>query len=302
MMATNEWNIREANASDVPSIAVLLEQFAGYMRQLGDLTELRLDAAALERDGFGTDPAFRGLVAEESGVVVGFLLYHDGYDTDAARRLLFVVDLFVTESARCRGIAAALMRKAREIAAIAGAGQMVWTVDGRNVKARRFYEGIGARYVEGLQLMVFDVEPFSRPDEGNPVDTAPDLGRAHLRVARPTNDLAAVLRFYRDGLGFDVLDEFRDHDGFDGVMVGRRGAAYHLEFTRKSEQSPGGPPSDDDLLVFYLPDEIAWSAAVSRMEKAGYAAVKSSNPYWDEKGRTFEDPDGYRVVLQNAAW
>jgi catechol 2,3-dioxygenase-like lactoylglutathione lyase family enzyme len=160
---------------------------------------------------------------------------------------------------------------------------MVWTVDGRNVKARRFYEGIGARYVEGLQLMVLDVEPFSRPDEGNPVDTAPDLGRVHLRVARPTDDLAAVLRFYRDGLGFDVLDEFRDHDGFDGVMVGRRGAAYHLEFTRKSGPSPGGPPSDDDLLVFYLPDEIAWSAAVSRMEKAGY-------------------PDGYRVVLQNAAW
>ncbi len=27
-----------------------------------------------------------------------------------------------------------------------------------------------------------------------------------------------------------------------------------------------------------------------------------SNPYWDKLGRTFEDPDGYRVVLQNADW
>jgi len=25
-------------------------------------------------------------------------------------------------------------------------------------------------------------------------------------------------------------------------------------------------------------------------------------PYWDAHGRTFEDLDGYRVVLQNAAW
>jgi YycE-like protein len=30
--------------------------------------------------------------------------------------------------------------------------------------------------------------------------------------------------------------------------------------------------------------------------------VKSFNPYWDGNGCTFEDPDGYRVVLQNAAW
>ena len=57
-----------------------------------------------------------------------------------------------------------------------------------------------------------------------------DLGLAHLRVARPTDDLEAVVRFYRDGLGLDVLSEFNDHEGFDGVMLGRKGAGYHLEF------------------------------------------------------------------------
>ena len=44
-----------------------------------------------------------------------------------------------------------------------------------------------------------------------------DLGLTHLRVARPTDDLEVVVRFYRDGLGLDVLYEFKDHDGFDGV-------------------------------------------------------------------------------------
>ena len=52
-------------------------------------------------------------------------------------------------------------------------------------------------------------------------------------MPRPTDDLEAVVRFYRDGLGLDLLYEFRDHDGFDGVMLGREGAGYHLEFTRK---------------------------------------------------------------------
>ena len=38
------------------------------------------------------------------------------------------------------------------------------------------------------------------------------------------------------------------------------------------------------------------------MLAAGFAPVASYNPYWDSSGRTFEDLDGYRVVLQREAW
>src|SRR4051812_22755243 len=129
-----------------------------------------------------------------------------------------------------------------------------------------------------------------------------DLSGAHLRVARPTDDLAAVVAFYRDGLGFDVLGEFRDHDGFDGAMLGHARAGYHLEFTRRAGHPAGRAPSGEHLLVFYLPDETDWRAAVGRLERAGHRPVAAVNPYWDRRGHTFADPDGYRVVLQNAAW
>lgn len=114
--------------------------------------------------------------------------------------------------------------------------------------------------------------------------------------------MAAVVQFYRDGLGLEVLGQFRDHDGFDGVMLGRKGAAYHLEFTHKAGHSVGRAPTEDNLLVFYLPDETEWRAVVGRLEKSGFKPVTAFNPYWDKKGKTFEDPDGYRVVLQNANW
>lgn len=123
-----------------------------------------------------------------------------------------------------------------------------------------------------------------------------------LRVARPTDDIDAVLRFYRDGLGLEVIGAFQDHEGFDGVMLGGPDMPYHLEFTRKVGHPAGRAPTQDNLLVFYLPDRAVWLAAVARMERADYAAVPAFNPYWDRHGRTFEDPDGYRVVLQNAAW
>ena len=72
---------------------------------------------------------------------------------------------------------------------------------------------------------------------------AADLSRAHLRVARPSDDLDAVVRFYRDGLGFSVLSGFEGHDGFNGVMLGHPGASYHLEFTRKEGHEAGRAPT-----------------------------------------------------------
>ena len=122
-----------------------------------------------------------------------------------------------------------------------------------------------------------------------------------LRVARPTDDLPALLRFYRDGLGLTLLTSFTAHNGFDGLMLGHPHAPYHLEFTHQPGHAVGRAPTSDNLLVFYLPDADEWQAAVARMEAAGFAAVPSYNPYWDARGRTFEDPDGYRVVLQKGA-
>lgn len=85
-------------------------------------------------------------------------------------------------------------------------------------------------------------------------------------------------------------------------MLGPKGGGYHLEFTRKAGHRAGRAPTKDNLLVFYLPDRALWERAVARMEKAGHPPIRSFNPYWDENGRTFEDPDGYRGVLQNADW
>jgi hypothetical protein len=38
-----------------------------------------------------------------------------------------------------------------------------------------------------------------------------------LRIARPSRDLQAATRFYTQGLGFDVLGSFEDHDGARGA-------------------------------------------------------------------------------------
>ncbi len=123
-----------------------------------------------------------------------------------------------------------------------------------------------------------------------------------LRIARSSDNLEALLPFYVQGLGFDVLFRFEDHDGFDGVILGGVGAPYHLEFTHARGHVAGRAPTPDNMLVLYLPDDRIWEAALARMTVAGFAPVPAFNPYWDRKGATFEDPDGYRVVLHHGAW
>src|SRR5713226_197661 len=114
------------------------------------------------------------------------------------------------------------------------------------------------------------------------------LATTKIRVARPTDNLEEVARFYREALGFAELYSFENHEGFDGVMLGQPGAPYHLEFTRAHGHLAGRAPTADNLLVFYLPDEREWNDAVARMKQSGYEPVTSFNPYWDQHGLTFE--------------
>jgi hypothetical protein len=123
-----------------------------------------------------------------------------------------------------------------------------------------------------------------------------------LRIARPSDNLEAVSRMYKKGLGFEKLGAFKDHNGFDGIILGHKQCRYHLEFTHHRGTIVGKAPTHDNLLVFYIPDEQQWKTACRQMITAGFVLVKSYNMYWDETGKTFEDLDGYRVVLQNDDW
>jgi hypothetical protein len=123
-----------------------------------------------------------------------------------------------------------------------------------------------------------------------------------LRIARPTDNLAAIAEMYATGLDFVVLAEFQDHNGFDGVILAHPQHPYHLEFTSQRGHQVGQAPTKDHLLVFYIPDPDERETSCARMLAVGFIRVSSYNPYWDVHGRTFEDLDGYRIVLQNAAW
>ena len=124
----------------------------------------------------------------------------------------------------------------------------------------------------------------------------------HFRIARPVSDIGRTQDMYVRGLGLSLVGSFENHEGFDGVMLGSPGAGYHFEFTYSRSHPVRPTPTVEDLAVFYIPSETEWRAARASMEAAGFKPVASYNPYWEKNGRTYEDHDGYRVVLQQGGW
>ena len=124
----------------------------------------------------------------------------------------------------------------------------------------------------------------------------------HLRIARPVTDLEKSCEMYCRGLALSQIGAFADHDGFSGCMLGRDDLPWHLEFTQCHHHPVSPVSSPEDLLVLYIPQQAAWAQGCRNLEEAGFVPVRSFNPYWDKQGKTFQDRDGYRLVLQQSRW
>ncbi len=128
-----------------------------------------------------------------------------------------------------------------------------------------------------------------------------NLSVVQVRIARPTDQLAEIERFYCEGIGLKKVGSFEGHRGYKGLMVGLPNTDYHLEFTEHENGSPCPAPTKDNLLVLYIPDKETIEHMAVKLQEMGYPEVEPENPYWEEKGVTIEDPDGWRVVLMNTA-
>lgn len=152
-------NVRRAVEADAERVASLSRDFAEHLRKLGDTTDFQFTAETYRRDGFGVNPAFFGLVAEIDAKVVGYLLYHFGYDADLAARTLYIIDLYVSEESRRQGVGKSLMAFAQRVCRDVGAKEIWWSVYKSNQPAYGFYARLGGEMVDDQDFMYLAVEP-----------------------------------------------------------------------------------------------------------------------------------------------
>jgi GNAT superfamily N-acetyltransferase len=149
--------IRTATEPDAERVVALYEEFTQYLRELGDTASTQLTPDIYRRDGFGSNPAFFGLVAESDRDMIGYLLYHFGYDTEIAARVMYVIDLYVSRDFQSKGVGTLLMNHAQSICRDNRTVEMLWSVYKMNPKAHEFYKRFGAKKIDDLDYMYLEV-------------------------------------------------------------------------------------------------------------------------------------------------
>lgn len=124
---------RLAEAADAPALQALLQALSDH-----DGGGMVGSAESLLTHGFGARPLFRAVLAEQTGVAVGMVLFYPDFSTLRGKAGVFVQDLFVQDRCRRLGIGRALLVQAMRMQDW-GAAYLTLGVDPGNMHAKGFY-------------------------------------------------------------------------------------------------------------------------------------------------------------------
>ncbi len=147
--------LRSATGGDAVVLAALVEELN---RSEGDPTGY-VSAETMAHD-LGTR-RISVVVAEADAVVIGYCLYHVGYEATYAANGLYIVDLFVVEGWRRARVGRALIAEVARRSRNEGGVFVWWTAKPGNEAANALYGRLGASSEPLIAHAVFD-EAFER--------------------------------------------------------------------------------------------------------------------------------------------
>jgi len=124
-----------------------------------------------------------------------------------------------------------------------------------------------------------------------PIDPGVDIGHVHLKVA----DIDRALGFYRDVLGFDVMQRLGDHAAF--ISAG----GYHHHIGLNTWESKGASPPPRGTTGLYhvairYPTRAALGDALRRLVDAGIP-LEGATDHGVSEALYLRDPDDNGVEL-----
>jgi len=119
-----------------------------------------------------------------------------------------------------------------------------------------------------------------------------------FRSARHTDKLKEMEEFYTRIIGLKVLFSFENHNDYHGVLLGKPGQDWHLEFT-SSKNKADHTFDSEDILVFYPTEKDEYDRIIEQIEAMHIEKTEAGNPYWKDNGIMIQDPDGFRVIVSN---
>ena len=141
----NETIIRKGVNDDLPAVLELIKELAEYEKAPEEVTNTVL---AMEKEYAAPNPAFKLIVAERNGMIVGMAIYFIKYSTWKGRGI-FLDDIVVNINFRGRGIGKNLFDCVIDEAKKINAKQIHWQVLDWNEPAINFYKKYNASMDHG---------------------------------------------------------------------------------------------------------------------------------------------------------
>ena len=132
--------IRKGTKGDLPRLLELIVELAVY-ENAGD--QVANSVERMEKDGFGENPIYGFIVAEENSIIIGASIFYYRYSTWKGKRM-YLEDLIVTESKRGIGAGKLLFEETIKIGKETGCSGMMWQVLDWNEPAINFYKKLNA--------------------------------------------------------------------------------------------------------------------------------------------------------------
>jgi GNAT superfamily N-acetyltransferase len=167
--------IRPATEADVPQMLTFIRALATYERAPD---AVKATEAGLLRDGFGPNPFYSCLIAEQDGKPAGFALYFFNYSTWLGRPGIYLEDLFVLPAFRSMGIGKALLKQVAAIAVEKNCQRLQWEVLDWNKLAIDFYRAMGAEFLDEWRNVRVSGEAIKRLAETGTQDAATESAKA----------------------------------------------------------------------------------------------------------------------------
>ena len=155
----SEFSIRAAKMGDEGLILTLLRELADYEKLL-DVFHVTQEVIC--RDYLGAQPLLQCDLAFEGSAPAGIMTWYWTYASFAARRAIYLEDLFVRPVHRGKGYGKTLLTYLARRGAEAGAQRLEWSVLDWNKPSIEFYDGLGARPVSGWYIYRLEGEALKK--------------------------------------------------------------------------------------------------------------------------------------------
>jgi len=159
----DQLSIRPGQIGDEALILQLLLELAEYEKLL---EKFHISEDVIRRDYLGAQPLLHCDLAFADGEPVGIATWYWNYSSFAAKRAIYLEDLFVRPTFRGKGYGKELLSYLARTAVKAGAKCVDWSVLDWNKPSIEFYDSLGAEPVRGWLVYRLEGEALARLGQG----------------------------------------------------------------------------------------------------------------------------------------